>query len=325
MKDLRVTDVMEICNVSQTAVQKWITKGYLKATKIKPDKRNSALIIQEDDLKAFMRSENYTGHPEDIIRISLFNRIPFLEECYPINLLIQIHGVRIDVEDNPPFDIWEYDIKQFRHLITLLTDREQRILEMRYQLGMTLDEIGKTYNLTRERIRMIQALAERKLKHWMINKGCRVVSRDMYNDLKNEYDKLKTRYEVLEHELMQCKTTPNLVQEETSDEVEESYKVKLEDLDFVLRGYNCLKRAGFNTLGDLIFFDRHQGEKFEEFLGTDWYSIRNLGRKSLMDIAKKVFDYCGYRLRDWRGESRGYVGLIPICEDEAKVPGGVGY
>jgi RNA polymerase primary sigma factor len=43
------------------------------------------------------------------------------------------------------------------------------VLELRYGLGgehpRTLDEVGRTFNVTRERIRQIEAKALRKLKH----------------------------------------------------------------------------------------------------------------------------------------------------------------
>jgi RNA polymerase primary sigma factor len=50
-----------------------------------------------------------------------------------------------------------------------LSERERRILEMRFGLtdgeGCTLDEIGKIFNVTRERIRQIEAKGLRKLRH----------------------------------------------------------------------------------------------------------------------------------------------------------------
>jgi RNA polymerase primary sigma factor len=49
-----------------------------------------------------------------------------------------------------------------------LTPREERILRMRFGIGMerdhTLEEVGKTFNVTRERIRQIEAKALRKLQ-----------------------------------------------------------------------------------------------------------------------------------------------------------------
>ena len=50
-----------------------------------------------------------------------------------------------------------------------LNERERRIVEMRFGLvdgyGRTLEELGKHYKLTRERIRQIEAKALRKMRH----------------------------------------------------------------------------------------------------------------------------------------------------------------
>ena len=50
-----------------------------------------------------------------------------------------------------------------------LTDREQRVLRLRYGLDdnhpRTLEEVGKEFNVTRERIRQIEAKAIKKLRH----------------------------------------------------------------------------------------------------------------------------------------------------------------
>ena len=54
-------------------------------------------------------------------------------------------------------------------VLTTLTERERRILEMRFGLldgyRRTLEEVGKQYKVTRERIRQIEAKALRKLRH----------------------------------------------------------------------------------------------------------------------------------------------------------------
>jgi RNA polymerase primary sigma factor len=50
-----------------------------------------------------------------------------------------------------------------------LTPREERVLRMRFGIGMntdhTLEEVGQQFSVTRERIRQIEAKALRKLKH----------------------------------------------------------------------------------------------------------------------------------------------------------------
>ena len=50
-----------------------------------------------------------------------------------------------------------------------LTEREQKVLRLRFGLddgrARTLEEVGKEFNVTRERIRQIEAKALRKLRH----------------------------------------------------------------------------------------------------------------------------------------------------------------
>jgi RNA polymerase primary sigma factor len=54
-------------------------------------------------------------------------------------------------------------------VLASLTPREERVLRMRFGIGMntdhTLDEVGQQFSVTRERIRQIEARALRKLKH----------------------------------------------------------------------------------------------------------------------------------------------------------------
>ena len=53
--------------------------------------------------------------------------------------------------------------------MTFVTDREQKVLRLRFGLddgrARTLEEVGKVFNVTRERIRQIEAKALRKLRH----------------------------------------------------------------------------------------------------------------------------------------------------------------
>ena len=59
--------------------------------------------------------------------------------------------------------------EQTTKVLSSLTPREERVLRMRFGIGMntdhTLEEVGQQFNVTRERIRQIEAKALRKLKH----------------------------------------------------------------------------------------------------------------------------------------------------------------
>ncbi len=67
--------------------------------------------------------------------------------------------------------------EQIRSVLSFLSDREREVLEMRFGLNdgkdHTLEEVGKSFGVTRERIRQIEAKALRKLRHPSRSKALR--------------------------------------------------------------------------------------------------------------------------------------------------------
>ena len=59
--------------------------------------------------------------------------------------------------------------EQLVEVLSTLTPREAKVLELRFGLRdgrqRTLEEVGKEFNVTRERIRQIESKALRKLRH----------------------------------------------------------------------------------------------------------------------------------------------------------------
>ncbi len=68
-----------------------------------------------------------------------------------------------------------------------------------------------------------------------------------------------------------------IVVEKDDDKKEKVLEMTIEELDLSVRAYNCLKRAGINTVEDLI-------NRTEE----DMIKVRNLGRKSLDEVIGKL-------------------------------------
>ena len=54
-------------------------------------------------------------------------------------------------------------------------------------------------------------------------------------------------------------------------------EMTIEELDLSVRAYNCLKRAGINTVAELV--QRNQ---------EDMMKVRNLGKKSLEEVEQKL-------------------------------------
>ena len=77
-----------------------------------------------------------------------------------------------------------------------------------------------------------------------------------------------------------------LMKQNVDDSKTKALEMSIDELEFSVRAYNCLKRAGIHTLQDLV-------NKSE----TDMMKIRNLGKKSLKEVLDKIRDM-GLVLRD---------------------------
>ncbi len=78
----------------------------------------------------------------------------------------------------------------------------------------------------------------------------------------------------------------SIMAEKDDDNNAKLLNMTIEELDLSVRSFNCLKRAGINTVEDLI-------NKSEE----DMMKVRNLGRKSLEEVINKL-DSFGYTLKN---------------------------
>ena len=65
--------------------------------------------------------------------------------------------------------------------------------------------------------------------------------------------------------------------EKEDDHREKVLEMTIEELDLSVRAYNCLKRAGINTVAELV--QRNQ---------EDMMKVRNLGKKSLEEVEQKL-------------------------------------
>lgn len=66
-------------------------------------------------------------------------------------------------------------------------------------------------------------------------------------------------------------------EEREEEDREQRLEMMIEDLDLSVRSYNCLKRAGINTVGELV-------RKTEE----EMMKVRNLGKKSFEEVERKL-------------------------------------
>ena len=89
--------------------------------------------------------------------------------------------------------------------------------------------------------------------------------------------KLMNEYNLLFIELIENMENTSILVSREEDKVHKLLVMSVEDMDLSVRSYNCLKRAGINTVEDLI-------KKSED----DMLKVKNLGRKSLDEVIHKL-------------------------------------
>ena len=182
---------------------------------------------------------------------------------YPDNLLYDIFGCE-----------WEYprpaDFEgSLEYVLHSLTEREQRVMDFRYKDGLTFEAIGKRECVTRERARQIHAKSFRKLRH-----------PGRLNYLKYGVSGVIARQTESAREAALASLSKLDIKPED---------ITLEELELSVRSYNCLKRAGMNTLRDVA-----------EMTFDELCYVRNLGKKSVDEICAVLTKY-GIKLNDKKG------------------------
>jgi RNA polymerase primary sigma factor len=132
--------------------------------------KNALRDKQQIDPLLYRKWKQATGKIRNILRIS--------QEPMSLELPVGDQGDATDLGDFIEDDSVEEPVnaaskqllrEQVRNVLEFLSDRERQVLEMRFGLmdgrDHTLEEVGKEFGVTRERIRQIEAKALRKLRH----------------------------------------------------------------------------------------------------------------------------------------------------------------
>lgn len=199
---------------------------------------------------------------------------------YPWNLAAAVGNI----EEKDAWQLFEIYVPALMESLKSLTEREQKILEMRFRHFMTLEETGKEFNVTRDRIRQIEAKAIRKLRHPRHWKSWKLDTMGKYIEAEKEASGLALENINLKRKLERLGATPEQIKEPEREP--ELADVSIEELELSVRSYNCLKRADINTLKDLT------KKTYDEMI-----RVRNLGRKSLEEVMKKMEER-GVSLKD---------------------------
>ena len=186
---------------------------------------------------------------------------------YPKNLLSQVfvNGLPTEMPDDVAL-VLEYIIQK------TLTEREGRVLDMRYKRYMTMAAIGEEYGLRAERIRQIEAKAVRKLRHPSRSRYILMGMEGYINYLRDTA--VEERLREYKKEIVTLeKKIAELTDTEYEEEKNELENAPLAELDLSVRTFNILYRAGYSTVKELLDAD---AEKI--------VSLPNLGLKNFSDL-----------------------------------------
>lgn len=201
----------------------------------------------------------------DNVDLEKFSLKEDITSFYPWNLARAVIG---DKEDA----IYRVYVPALMEAISDLTDREQKVLELRFIHDMTYGQCGHRFNVTRERIRQIEAKALRKLRHPRFAKHYLLDTLNKAFEIDAERARLERENMMLREKLEKHESIPK-------PKVEPK-KIDIAYMELSVRSYNCLKRAGFNFVDDL------DGKTV-----SDLKKVRDLGMKSLREVVEKAREF----------------------------------
>lgn len=191
----------------------------------------------------------------DVNRTFPYNIVPYITGEYSEKYL---NGD--DTSPHDPAEMYFAPDLMLRAMVHILTEREFVVLQLRFDQRVTLEQAGMELGVTRERVRQLETKALRKLQIHISELWCVPMSEAVA--LRRENERLKQLLADQKAEL--------------EEQVPQSAR-PIEELDLSVRSYNCLKRAGIRTFGDLC----NQSE-------NEVIQLRNLGKKSFLEICNAM-------------------------------------
>lgn len=149
---------------------------YSDIKKLNKHKKSVGYLYSDEDIDSMLeydRNYNYNREKLEFLYNVIYQMYDILnsEDCFPKDTgyfedRIENIGITCNYDDY----IFNKEVKSiFKNVFSTLTERERIILTKRFGLDgeppMTLEEVGKIFHVTRDRIRQIEAKAIRKLRN----------------------------------------------------------------------------------------------------------------------------------------------------------------
>lgn len=263
--------------------------------------------VSSEDLSRSVFERLYAGVSiKDVSPECSYDFLAGILSVWPYNLLEEIYGGREELDRQLCIPLSKDQMEGLGKALELLSEKDHDIVITRYKKGLTLDEAGRLYGVSRERVRQMAARAVRKLRHPAYlnliaygEKGSMIRAEERSaaaQEIKLDQRKAKLveysrKLDEFEAVLAERAEKNHILQ----DKIRKSGSDDIFDLELSVRAFNCLKRTGIATVSGLINFMAGHGE--------DWRNIRNLGIKSQNEIIEKLTGYTGYTYDEIMGGS----------------------
>lgn len=203
---------------------------------------------------------------------------------YPYNVYLSIGIHSKDIPANA------YELLEKVLAFPFIPERERNVIHRYFRDRLTLEEAGREMGVKGERARQIIHRGLARLKKFN-------AELTGTQSLISERDNLLKEIAVLRYRLDELKR-----QCAPAEEVKGPEDIRIENMGFTVRSYNCLKRAGVRTLEDL------RKLSVEEIA-----AIRNMGKNSTGEVICKLKEY-GVTLPERREEKERPSGTAAVKE-----------
>ena len=202
-----------------------------------------------------------------------------------------------EVSDEEARQMYNLYIPYMINLLSTATERERKIIELRFEEGLTLEQVGNEFNTSRTKIAEIEARALRKLRT-KCRRGLRIF---IDIDQMNDWERLEEKAILLgiecqglrfENEVIRSELWNRLQRYKGSPSIDDIIQARrefltgshglgecvlsegIDEYELPLRSYNFLKSGGYAdiksllyaSVDDLIKFRRSGRKTFEEML-----------------------------------------------------------
>ena len=189
-------------------------------------------------------------------------------KTWPYNLAHAIaYGDGQEVSDEEADQMYNLYIPYLFNLLSTATERERKVIKLRFKEGLTLEQVGNEFNISRTKIAEIEARALRKLGA-KCRRGLSIfIDIGQLNDWEQLEEKailreiecrgLKYENDILREELWKrlrgFKGAPSIDDIIQADKEELIRRNELDELELSVRTYKTLLSAGFHSIKDVLY------------------------------------------------------------------------